>query len=62
MPGMSRMKPRSNAVSWVSRLTLVADYIDNFYNVRRRHSYLGHLSPAEYEMLWHDIQTSPQLS
>ncbi|MGW4126097.1 IS3 family transposase [Nocardia sp. NPDC004711] len=40
----------------------VADYIDNFYNMRRWHSYLGHVSPAEYEMLWRNIQPSPQLS
>jgi putative transposase len=25
------------------------DYIERFYNRERRHSYLGHLSPAEYE-------------
>lgn len=50
---------------WSTTLELtiaMADYIDNFYNVQRRHSYLGHLSPAEYEMLWHDIQPSPRLS
>jgi len=29
----------------------VADYIDGFYNVRRRHS-LGNLSPMEYELKW----------
>jgi putative transposase len=40
----------------------MADYIDNFYNTDRRHSYLGHVSPIEYEKLWHDIQPSPQLS
>ena len=40
----------------------MADYIDNFYNVHRRHSYLGHISPTEYEKLWQDIQPSPQLS
>jgi putative transposase len=27
----------------------VFDYIERFYNRERRHSYLGHLSPAEYE-------------
>ncbi|NQV69049.1 MAG: IS3 family transposase [Pseudohongiella sp.] len=25
------------------------EYIEVFYNQRRRHSYLGYLSPAEYE-------------
>lgn len=28
----------------------VADYIDGFYNVRRRHSSLGYVSPLEYEL------------
>jgi transposase InsO family protein len=26
-----------------------AEYIEAFYNTRRRHSALGHLSPSEYE-------------
>jgi transposase InsO family protein len=26
-----------------------AEYIEGFYNLRRRHSALGHLSPLEYE-------------
>jgi transposase InsO family protein len=26
-----------------------AEYIEGFYNTRRRHSALGHLSPSEYE-------------
>ena len=50
---------------WPTTLELtlaMADYIDNFYNVHRRHSYLGNVSPNEYEKLWHDIQPSPQLS
>ena len=28
----------------------IGDYIDNFYNVERRHSYLGYLSPIEFEL------------
>jgi transposase InsO family protein len=28
----------------------VADYIENFYNVRRRHSSLGYRSPVEFEL------------
>jgi putative transposase len=27
----------------------VFDYIEQFYNPKRRHSTLGYLSPAEYE-------------
>ncbi|MDP3315850.1 MAG: IS3 family transposase, partial [Devosia sp.] len=27
----------------------VFDYIERFYNPRRRHSTLGYLSPVEYE-------------
>jgi putative transposase len=38
--------------SWPSRRTTrtaVFEYIEGFYNTRRRHSALGHLSPSEYE-------------
>jgi transposase InsO family protein len=38
--------------SWPTRKTArmaVFEYIDGFYNTRRRHSALGHLSPSEYE-------------
>ena len=28
----------------------IGDYIDNFYNVERRHSYLGYLNPIEFEL------------
>jgi putative transposase len=41
-----------NRRSWPSRLELqsaVFDYIEAFYNRRRRHSTLGMVSPAEYE-------------
>src|SRR5690606_15137644 len=30
--------------------TSVGDYIDNFYNVERRHSHLGYLNPIEFEL------------
>ena len=30
--------------------TDVFDYIERFYNPRRRHSTLGYLSPREFEM------------
>ena len=38
--------------SWPTRLvarTAIFEYIEGFYNTRRRHSALGHLSPAEFE-------------
>ncbi len=28
----------------------VGDYVDNFYNVERRHSSLGYLNPIEFEL------------
>jgi len=31
--------------------TSIFEYIESFYNTRRRHSTLGHLSPSEYEEL-----------
>ena len=30
----------------------VVDYIEMFYNPKRRHSYLGYLSPKEFEKTW----------
>jgi putative transposase len=38
--------------SWPTRQavrTAIFEYIEGFYNTRRRHSSLGHLSPAEFE-------------
>ncbi len=38
--------------SWPNRpmaRTAIFEYIEGFYNTRRRHSALGHLSPLEYE-------------
>jgi putative transposase len=38
--------------SWPNRQmarTAIFEYIEGFYNTRRRHSALEHLSPAEYE-------------
>ena len=31
--------------------SLVFDYIERFYNTRRRHSFLGYVSPADYEKI-----------
>ena len=30
-------------------MKVIADYIEPFYNQKRRHSTLGNVSPAEYE-------------
>jgi transposase InsO family protein len=30
--------------------TDIRDYIEQFYNRARRHSYLGYVSPVEYEL------------
>ena len=38
--------------SWPGRQrarTAIFEYIEGFYNTRRRHSALGHLSPSDYE-------------
>jgi putative transposase len=38
--------------SWSNRQTArtaIFEYVEGFYNTRRRHSALGHLSPSEYE-------------
>jgi transposase InsO family protein len=38
--------------SWPNRQsarTAIFEYIEGFYNTRRRHSAMGHLSPSEYE-------------
>lgn len=45
-------KDRTNGRSWRTRAELraqVFDYIEGWYNPHRRHSTLGHISPAEYE-------------
>ena len=35
----------------------IADYIEPFYNQKRRHSTLGNLSPVEYELKYqHKMQ------
>ena len=41
-----------NRHSWPKRQTArtaIFEYIEGFYNTRRRHSALGHLSPTDYE-------------
>ena len=53
------------ASGWATTIELaaaMADYIDNFYNIERRHSYLGNISPTEYETLWTSTYSIPQLA
>ncbi len=41
--------------TWTSRVDLAAaifDWIEGWYNPRRRHSSLGYLSPAEFEAFY----------
>ena len=54
-----------NTRRWATTIELaaaMADYIDNFYNVERRHSYLGNISPAEFETLWTSTYSISQLA
>jgi len=47
--------------SWDSRAQLASamfEWIEAFYNPRRRHSSLGNLSPADYETL----HTAPEIA
>ena len=43
----------SQAIPWQGLLELakadIFEYIEVFYNRQRRHSYLGYLSPADFE-------------
>jgi len=43
---------------WPDLKTLAAataDWIDNYFNTIRRHSYLGYLTPREYELGYRHI-------
>lgn len=54
-----------NTCKWATTIELaaaMADYIDNFYNVERRHSYLGNISPVEFEALYMSTNSIPQLA
>lgn len=61
-PATSRV---TNTRKWAPTLELaaaIADYIDNFYNTERRHSYLGDISPTDYETLWSSTYSIPHLA
>jgi putative transposase len=43
---------------WPDLKTLAAataDWVDNYFNIVRRHSYLGYLTPREYELRYTEI-------
>jgi putative transposase len=45
-----------NTRKWSTTLELaaaMADYVDNFCNLERRHSYLGNISPTEFGTFGH---------
>lgn len=47
--------------SWPTKAelrTAVFEYIECFYNPRRRHSSLGYLSPAEYEKINSEVRAA----
>jgi transposase InsO family protein len=46
-------QPGGRFVGKKQTLELVGDYIDNFYNLVRRHSALGYKSPIAFEMAQH---------
>jgi transposase InsO family protein len=51
------------APSWPTRRELGAamfEYIEVFYNRKRRHSTLGYSSPREFEMITHPAQLEDQ--
>ena len=54
-----------NTRKWSTTLELaaaMADYIDSFYNVERRDSCLGNISPTEFETIWTSTYSVPQLA
>ncbi len=51
--------------SWSTRTTLttaIFEYIEGFYNRRRRHSALGYFSPDEYERRHHEDSTEERMA
>jgi transposase InsO family protein len=51
-PRDPRLRPRAQDVFYTRARarTVITDYIENYYNNTRRHSYLDYLSPLKYEL------------
>ena len=50
---------RTNRTRYVTRDEAradVFDYIERFYNSRRRHSTLGQVSPDQFEQTWRNLR------
>ena len=58
----SLKRERINRRPWPTRAearSAIFEYIEGWYNPRRRHSTLGYLSPAQYEQAHHDLTLAP---
>ena len=54
-PGQGQMKPEQLEIAQLKREVIEAkadvfDYIERFYNAKRRHSTIGYKSPMQFEM------------
>jgi hypothetical protein len=44
--------PSMSTPNCVQANAILADYIDRFYNLQRRHSTIGYRSPVEFELMY----------
>lgn len=51
-----------NTRRWATTIELAAATADYIDNAERRHSYLGNISPTEFETLWKSAHSIPQLA
>lgn len=55
----SEEMPRDGYLTRADARASIHDFIDEFYNLRRRHSHNGYLSPIEFEMRRHAARRAP---